>query len=84
MGLVAGRDLEGGGLDLDEALALEIATRSREDAVAGEKKRAPVGVAAAIPEWRRRSGHGTSALGEQRKTLAAGGKVGKVRADSGG
>jgi elongation factor P len=50
MGLVAGRGLERGRFDLDEALALEMAAHGADDAGARGEARAPVGVAGFGPE----------------------------------
>ena len=48
MRFVAGRSLEGGGLDLDEPLALEMAAHRADDPRAQLQPRAPVGVAVGL------------------------------------
>jgi hypothetical protein len=55
--LVAGGDLQGGGLHLDEVLRLEPAAQGRLDAVARQQARATLGVAVGSPPgtgWRTR------------------------------
>ncbi|MET3867741.1 hypothetical protein ABIC20_005050 [Methylobacterium radiotolerans] len=57
MRLVAGRDLQAGGLGLDEVAVREPPAERREDAVAQEQRRAPVGVATGRPPGGGGSGH---------------------------
>ena len=69
MGLVAGRSLEGGGLDLDETLGVEPAPHEARDPRAGDEAGRAVGVAVPVPE-RSRGGRaqGTPAASRQRRS----------------
>jgi hypothetical protein len=51
MRLVAGADLQGGGIDLGEPLVRQPATDRRLNAIARQQKRAPVSMYFAIPPW---------------------------------
>ena len=52
MGLVAGRDLQRRGLDLEEAAAAKPVPQRRQDAPARQQERPPVGVDVAVPPGR--------------------------------
>ena len=54
MGLVAGGDLQGGGIDLDEALRLEARAPGRDHVGAGPQEGPPVGMDMGAPPGRRR------------------------------
>ena len=81
VGLVPGRDLQDGGLGLDEALGGEPGMKRRRDAVAGKQQRPPVAVASTVPEGRQ-SGHfrQQSLAMSAYNPLAVPGKIAKVRA----
>src|SRR6185312_2102156 len=58
MGLVAGRDLQSAGLDLDEALRGKVASQRGNDPIACQQERPAVGMDVRGPEWRSGGGIG--------------------------
>jgi elongation factor P len=82
MSLVAGRNLEGGSLNLDEAFVGEPATKCSDDAVAGEQKRSPVAMTLPLPERRNRHASSLHSVAEWLgDPLARPSKIANVRAE---
>ena len=65
MRLVAGRDLQRGGFDLDKIALGKPRAKTREDAVAGEQQRPAIRMEAGMPPGRRLVTHAKTASGWQ-------------------